>query len=294
MPGTRCCVPECNSMGNINKITMRNLPFFDPEVLAIWKSRIGNPSIDSCNDIKIARNRYREKRLCRDSLPTLNLPNYFGESTEITSRYHLFQNLECQTISANINFLHEENETTQLNLLPEPSTSNIDDHLMQEVLTKPRKPTATRQTPFLDLTNTEVLEASITPTDILQEDEYDIIKRNDKKKRSSAVGQILCNEKYQLNCNDKFNDEDRNALFREYYFLKTTDEENLYLFDCLKPFYVKRPSATMLFVENRLHIRKNTLSLQKCIVEVTQHWSKEVRFDSKSNVRRKVHTTEGI
>ncbi|KAL1487690.1 hypothetical protein ABEB36_015667 [Hypothenemus hampei] len=97
------------------------------------------------------------------------------------------------------------------------------------------KPITTRQIPFLDRTNTEVLEVSITTTDILQEDGRQI------QERSSAMGQVLCNEKCRLKCNDKFNDVDRNALFRD--LLKTADEKNLYLFGCLKSFDVKRPNG---------------------------------------------------
>ncbi|KAL1488709.1 hypothetical protein ABEB36_014508 [Hypothenemus hampei] len=235
MPGTRCYVPECNSMGNINKITMRNLPFFDPEVMAIWKSRIGNPSIDSCNDIKIDRNRYRvcdrhfdkwcilvgEKRLCRDSLPTLNLLNYFGESTEITSRYHLFQNLKCQTISANINFLHEENETTQLNLLPGPSTSNIDDHLMQEVLTKPATP------PRNILQKLKIRKkVELSPKTRLLYDEVNKLRkvcsrlrRNRKNKRSVKDDLHLANELIMNPCFDRVN-----SLTRQFMMSQITQQ----------------------------------------------------------------------
>ncbi|XP_050302985.1 uncharacterized protein LOC126740859 [Anthonomus grandis grandis] len=73
---------------------------------------------------------------------------------------------------------------------------------------------------------------------------YTDYKNRRVPEKSSAVGTQLCTEKCRLKCNNSFADADRNSLFKQYYSLPTTDEKNVYLFGCLKPFDVKQPSST--------------------------------------------------
>ena len=73
---------------------------------------------------------------------------------------------------------------------------------------------------------------------------YTDYKNRRVPEKSSAIGIQLCTEKCRLKCNNNFSDADRNTLFNKYYSLCTTDEKNVYLFGCLKPFDVKQPSRT--------------------------------------------------
>ncbi|CAG9773429.1 unnamed protein product [Ceutorhynchus assimilis] len=72
---------------------------------------------------------------------------------------------------------------------------------------------------------------------------YTDYKNRHVPEKSSAVGIQLCTEKCRLKCNSNFDDADRNTLFNQYYSLPTSDEKNVYLFGCMKPFDVKQPSG---------------------------------------------------
>ncbi|KAL1489204.1 hypothetical protein ABEB36_014137 [Hypothenemus hampei] len=101
--GRYCCVPNCKSTGGKKTkkpISMRALPISDPERYKIWIHRIRNPKLTACEELKAAYRKFRicdlhfsihcflmgEKRLMRNSLPTLFILNFHNESTERTQK----------------------------------------------------------------------------------------------------------------------------------------------------------------------------------------------------------------
>ncbi|KRT84704.1 hypothetical protein AMK59_799 [Oryctes borbonicus] len=139
----KCCVPGCGD----KKSVRRKFPIYDEEVYNIWLQRIGNMELYAMDPEKLGKKKFvcnshfsiycqqeGSQRLMYQSLPTINVPGFQGESNLKNSLFPYFsgkvsvsipnKDAPCQEPQPSTSGLHEA--PTLLEKVPEASALSKD------------------------------------------------------------------------------------------------------------------------------------------------------------------------